>query len=154
MAPTDALRAKITQIISNEKIFDTIRLMFKKMACIILVLSGFVTLSLASFGATKANAMVTNPIFAAESDCNVEPITKENCGIVDILVTTIRVLSGLVGVVVVVMIAYGGVQYALARDNPQAVSAAKSKIVNAILALVFYLMIFGFLQWVVPGGVL
>ncbi len=90
----------------------------------------------------------------ATDKCESETLNQENCGIVKIIVQFIQVLSALVGVVVVVMIAYGGVQYALARDNPQAVSAAKQKIINAILALVFYLMIFGFLQWVVPGGVL
>lgn len=126
--------------------------MVKKILLLTIFISIFTIFLGLTFYSSSAKA---SPIFAAtDKKCEVEPITRENCGIVDIVVTVIRVLSGLVGIVVVVMIAYGGVQYSLARDNPQAVSAAKSKIVNAILALVFYLMIFGFLQWVVPGGVL
>lgn len=80
-------------------------------------------------------------------------LDKSQCGITNVLVAAIRVLSGLVGVVVVAMIIIGGIQYAAARDNPQAVAAAKQKIINAVLALVFYFCIFGFLQWLVPGGI-
>lgn len=87
-------------------------------------------------------------------DCKGDTITPDNCGILNIVVQAIRILSALVGVVVVTMIAVGGVQYATARDNPQAVGAAKKRILSAILALVFYLMIFGLLQWLVPGGIL
>jgi len=87
-------------------------------------------------------------------DCKDDILNKENCGIINVIVTGVRILTSLVGVVVVVMIAVGGIQYALARDNPQAVAAAKGRIVKAILALVLYLMIFGLLQWIVPGGVI
>lgn len=100
-----------------------------------------------------AAAPPSSPVINQEP-CKSSTLNKDNCGILSIVVAAIRILSGVVGVVVVVMIALGGIQYALARDNPQAVAAAKSKIVNAILALVFYLMMFGFLQWIVPGGVL
>ena len=78
----------------------------------------------------------------------------EECGITELIVTGIRILSGLVGVVVVAMIIVGGIQYALARDNPQAVSAAKQKIINAVFALIAYLSIYAFLEWIVPGGLL
>ena len=78
----------------------------------------------------------------------------EQCGITELIVTGIRILSGLVGVVVVAMIIVGGIQYALARDNPQAGSAAKQKIINAVLALIAYLSIFALLQWLVPGGII
>jgi hypothetical protein len=82
------------------------------------------------------------------------PVDSSNCGIIGYLVTGINILSSLVGVVVVIMIAIGGIQYSVSRDNPQAVQAAKSRIMNAILALVAYMFMYGFLQWIVPGGVL
>lgn len=91
---------------------------------------------------------------SSKEDCKGEKLTVQNCGIVAYLVTAIRILSGLVGITVVIVIAYGGVQYALARDNPQAVASAKSRIINAIIALVVYLAMFGFLQWLVPGGII
>lgn len=81
-------------------------------------------------------------------------LDKTNCGILAYLLTGINLLSGLVGLVVVIMIAVGGIQYTTARDNPQAVAAAKARIANAIIALVASLFIYAFLQYIVPGGVL
>lgn len=89
-----------------------------------------------------------------EGDCKNANPTKEDCGIIAYLVTFINVLSGIVGVVIVIMITIGGIQYSTARDNPQAAAAAKGRITNAVMALVFYLFIFAFLQYIVPGGVL
>lgn len=65
----------------------------------------------------------------------------------------VNALSGIVGVVVVAMIMVGGIQYSSARDNAAAVSAARKRIANAVLALVIYFLIFAFLQWLIPGGV-
>ncbi|MBA3758544.1 hypothetical protein H0X10_02840 [Candidatus Saccharibacteria bacterium] len=90
-----------------------------------------------------------------EGDCKPqgnEPLSKDNCGIMFYIAQFTRVLSGLVGVVVVVMIAYGGIQYSMSKDNPQEAAAAKDRIRNAVIALVFYMFIFAFLQYLIPGG--
>jgi hypothetical protein len=81
-------------------------------------------------------------------------LDRSNCQILDYLLTFINVLSGIVGVIVTLMIAYGGIRYSMAKDNPQEAAAAKEHIKNAVLALVIYLFMFAFLQWLVPGGVL
>lgn len=86
-------------------------------------------------------------------DCSGLTLTKDNCGIVGYIVTFINVLSAAVGVVIVIMIAVGGIQYTASRDDPQMVNVAKQRIQNAVLALVFYLFAFAFLQWLVPGGI-
>ena len=65
----------------------------------------------------------------------------------------INFLGALAGVVIVGAIIVGGIQYMTAGDNAQAVSAAKQRIINALIALFAYLLAFGFLQWLVPGGV-
>ena len=87
-------------------------------------------------------------------ECKGEDIDKTNCGILAYLITAINVLSAVVGVVVVIMIAVGGIQYSAAKDNPQATVAAKSRITNAIIALVAYIFMWAFLQYIIPGGVL
>jgi Na+/phosphate symporter len=66
---------------------------------------------------------------------------------------TINVLSALVGVIVVIMIIVGGIQYSAAGDDPQKVAAAKSKITNALLALFLFIFMYALLQWLVPGGI-
>lgn len=86
--------------------------------------------------------------------CKRTNLDSGNCTIVAYLTFFIRVLSGLVGIVVITMVIVGGVQYTTSRGDPQAVAAARTRITNAVLALVFYLFIFAFLQWLVPGGVL
>ncbi len=88
-----------------------------------------------------------------KSDCNDRQLTAANCGIVRYLVLFINTLSALVGVVVVAMIILGGIQYSAAGDNPQMVGAAKKRIFNAVLALVIFIFMFTFLQWLIPGGI-
>jgi hypothetical protein len=65
----------------------------------------------------------------------------------------VNFLSIGVGVIVIAMIIIGGIQYSIAGDNPQAVTAAKQRITNALIALVAYLFVFAFLQWLIPGGI-
>lgn len=66
----------------------------------------------------------------------------------------ITFLTVAVGLVVTISIVIGGIQYATARNNPQAISAAKTRITNALLGFLAYSLLWGFLQWVVPGGFL
>lgn len=78
----------------------------------------------------------------------------DNCKILKYLVQFVNLLSAVVGIVVVIMIAIGGLQYSASRDNPQATAAAKAKIQNALLGLVAYLFVYAFLQYIIPGGAL
>lgn len=87
--------------------------------------------------------------FRVESDCE----NLDNCGIIDSLIDLVNILSAAVGVIIVIMIAVGGVQYTMSRDNPQAVAAARQRIFNAILAFVVFMGMVAFLQWLVPGGI-
>ncbi|MFZ1323857.1 MAG: hypothetical protein WAQ57_01710 [Candidatus Saccharimonadales bacterium] len=98
---------------------------------------------------------------AVKSDCEGDNIkagaadgSNQHCGILDYLVLFINVLSGLVGVVVVGSIIYAGIQYSTAGSDPQKVSAAKDRIRNALIALAFFIFMYSFLNYLVPGGVL
>lgn len=85
-----------------------------------------------------------------------------NAGSVDVsgnpimqdITLVVNFLSAGVGIFIVGMIILGGIQYAMAGDNAQAVTAAKQRITNALIALIAFLFLFGFVQWLVPGGVL
>lgn len=63
-------------------------------------------------------------------------------------------LAAAVGVVVVISIVLGGIQYSASADNPQATAAARKRIANAVIAAVAFLFLWGFLQFIVPGGLL
>jgi hypothetical protein len=70
-----------------------------------------------------------------------------------IIIPVINVMSALVGVVVITMIIIGGIQYSTAGSDPQKIAAAKAKIVNALTGLVAFILMYAFLQWLVPGGI-
>lgn len=67
--------------------------------------------------------------------------------------TAINFLAAGVGVIVTIMIIIGGIQYAAAGPNPQAVQAAKKKITNAIIALLAFFFLYAFMQYLIPGGI-
>ncbi len=87
------------------------------------------------------------------ADCSEQPLTPDNCGIIGYIRIITDGLTVIVGIVVVMMLIVGGIQYSSAGSNPQAVTAAKKRISQALFALVIYIFLFAFLQWIVPGGV-
>lgn len=107
------------------------------------------------FVAPSASAQTNTPTGANfQGDCKEDTVNASNCGIISYLLTAINALSALVGIVVVIMIVVGGIQYSASRDSPQMVSAARDRIRNAILGLIAYLFIYALLQYLVPGGIL
>ena len=117
--------------------------------------------SVAVLAGSTLTVIQPQPVYAApapvtvttvKADCKDDTLDSNNCDIVKRLLNFINILSGLVGVVVVIMIIIGGIQYASAGDDPQKVQGAKKKIANALLALFTFIFMFAFLQWVVPGG--
>ncbi len=82
-----------------------------------------------------------------------QPIAQ-NCIIVDYVKPAINFLSAGVGVVVVAVVILGAIQYTASAGNPQAVAAARKRIINAILALVVYALAYSFLNFIIPGGLI
>jgi hypothetical protein len=66
----------------------------------------------------------------------------------------VAVLSAGVGIIVVTVIIIGGIQYSIAGDNANATKAARDRIMNGLIALFAFMLIFAFLQWLIPGGIL
>lgn len=65
-----------------------------------------------------------------------------------------RFLAAIVGLVVVISIVVGGIQYASAEDDPQKVAKAKDRILNSLLGLLTFMLLYGLLEWIIPGGIL
>jgi len=57
------------------------------------------------------------------------------------------------GIILTIMVVVGGIQYITSGSDPQKVAAAKSRISNAIFALVIFAFMYAILQWLVPGGI-
>jgi hypothetical protein len=77
---------------------------------------------------------------------NQSPVVKD-------IQTIVNFLSAAVGVVIIAMLIVGGIQYSLAGDNASALTAARQRITNAVIALVAFLFAYAFLQWLIPGGI-
>ncbi len=121
--------------------------MAQKLKTFLITIFTTVTLSLFLMPMVAAAASIGDGCAGNTADTCLQknPIVKD-------LNTIVNFLSALVGVVVVGVIILGGIQFATAGDKAEAVSAAKTRIVNGVIALVAYLFIFAFLQWLIPGG--
>jgi hypothetical protein len=64
----------------------------------------------------------------------------------------INFLAAGVGIVVVGAIIVGGIQYAIAGNNPSNVTAAKKRITDALIALLAFICLYACLEWLIPGG--
>lgn len=93
---------------------------------------------------TKGDTTLTDQ--ELENNLRSNPILKD-------IQTVVDVLSAVVGVVVVAMIIVGGIQYSIAGDNSSAVTAAKKRIANALIALFAFIFMFAFIEWLIPGGI-
>lgn len=86
--------------------------------------------------------------------------TPENCSIdsgkcdlvAKYLNPLINLLAGLVGVAAVISLIIGGIQYTTSGGDPQKVTKAKNRIGMTVIALLGFFFLFGFLQFLIPGG--
>jgi len=69
----------------------------------------------------------------------------------DAVFAIIRFLSIGVGMVITASTVYAGVQYSLARDDPNQVGQAKGRIMNNLSALLIYIFAYAILNYVIPG---
>lgn len=84
-------------------------------------------------------------------DCDGGSCINDNY-IVLIAKWAINILGAIVGVVVLGVIVFAGIEYSSSGGDPNRTAAAKARIVNAVIALVAYLFLYIILQWLIPGG--
>ena len=72
----------------------------------------------------------------------------------DILNMVLVVVTTGVGIAAVGSIVFAGVMYITARDNAAQVSKAKTMIMNTIIGIIAYILMWAFLEWIIPGGIL
>lgn len=64
----------------------------------------------------------------------------------------VGLLSAAVGVVVVIAIIIGGIEYSSSGGDPQRAASGRKHITNALLGLLVYFLLYAFLQFLIPGG--
>ena len=78
--------------------------------------------------------------------------SKTHNGIVDLLFAIIRFLSDGVGLVVIVSVIIGGIQYIMSRGDPNATGAAIKRLTSALTALLIFIFAYAILNYVIPVG--
>lgn len=79
--------------------------------------------------------------------------TGMNCIVERYVNPFINLLAAAAGIAVVISIVMGAIQYSSAGGDPGKVSAARDRIRNAIIALLAFLFLYAFLNWLLPGGI-
>ena len=72
----------------------------------------------------------------------------------DILNMILVVVTTGVRITPVGSIVFAGILYITARDNAGQVSKAKTMIMNTVIGIIAYILMWAFLEWIIPGGVL
>lgn len=92
---------------------------------------------------------------AEKGECAADLDPDKKCDVIALYLNPIiNAMTAFFVLIVVGAIIIGGIQYSASADQPQAAAAAKGRIINAIIALVGFIFLWAFLQWVVPGGLL
>lgn len=79
---------------------------------------------------------------------------REGEGIYKILNVALQTLTYGVGILGVLGLVVVSIQYITAGGNEQQVAKAKERIVQIVIGLAIYAVMFTLLQWLLPGGVL
>lgn len=76
-------------------------------------------------------------------------VSGSNCvkGLFAYLNQIIRFVEGMIGVGIVLAIVIAGVQYITSAGSPEGVKSAKSRLSNALIGLVLYLLLVAIIEW-------
>ena|SRR5260221_144452 len=66
----------------------------------------------------------------------------------------IDLLAGAVGLVVVIAIIFGAIEYITAGGDTQRSAEGRKRIIAALIGLAAFILLYGFIQFIVPGGLL
>lgn len=101
-----------------------------------------------------ASVVVSQPVQAL--DCAVLDCTGADSkdGIFNMLKWVLNILTGLVGIAAVGGVIWAGVLYTSAGDKADQVKKAKTIIIDVVIGIIAYGLMFVALNWIVPGGVL
>jgi len=128
-----------------------------------------VTRVLLGLGFIGSFAAVAAPALPTYADCGGVPTSIINCSAGDpskdtsgkvennpiwqILLIVINILTGGVGIVAVLGLIWGSIQWSTAAGNPAQVQKARTIITNVVIGIIAYIAMFSLLNFLIPGGV-
>lgn len=82
-----------------------------------------------------------------------QPSTPDT-GVMGLLKWVLRILTALVGVAAVAGMIWAGILYTSAGGSMEQVKKAKTIIIDIVIGIIAYALMFLLLNWLIPGGVL
>lgn len=79
--------------------------------------------------------------------------TDDGSAIFSVLNVVLTILTYGVGIAGTIGIVIVGIQYMTAKDNAAQMAAAKTRLIAIVVGLAAYAVMWGFLQWLLPGGI-
>lgn len=121
---------------------------FKKFLAIILAIFFCITILHLSTSTTFADSttIVETTFFGNLQD------DGKGCGVYTVLNLAVDILSIGAGILGVVGITIVGIQYLTAGGNEQQTTKAKRRMLEIIIGLIAYAILYAFMQWLLPGG--
>lgn len=128
--------------------------LFKKLVVTVVVAIGVLTPVTSVLMAEPAmaacpNGYVETNIFGDANGC--VKIDDQGSGIKQLLGLVLQILLYGIGVVAVIGVVVAGVMYLTARDSEVQVAKAKMRLVEVVIGLIAWAMLFALLQWLIPG---
>ena len=105
------------------------------------------TTSGSTSGSTDCDSLLAQGKTKEYTDCEAKK-NGANTDLSGTLKNVLQVVIGLVGILSVVMIIYGGIQYTTSVGDAQKVTKAKNTILYAIIGLIISLLSFAIVTWV------
>lgn len=100
--------------------------------------------------APKSDAADESDKEVKKVETNILPADTDIEGLLRIVVSVL--VYGL-GAAAILGIVVAGLQYLTARDNEAQVAAAKKRLLNVVIGLVAWAVMFFILDWLIPGGI-
>jgi hypothetical protein len=124
-------------------------------------------IAIASFGGLVALTPLTvSAATTGNNSCGVDtsiikcPNSTDNTStdasktaVFQLLIIVIKILTGGIGVLAIAGIVYGSIMYTTAAGSPEQVKKAIEIFRNVVIGIVAYALMFGFLNFIIPGGV-
>jgi hypothetical protein len=86
------------------------------------------------------------------SDSKTDGLTAKYCLFSKYLNPTVNALTAVVGLAAAAAIIFGAIQVSSSAGDPQKAANGKNHIRNALVGLLAYILLYSFLQFIIPGG--
>lgn len=116
------------------------------------ILLGFLAAGLITVGFHASTALA--------ADCDTSILPGEWCddssgnGVFEILNLVLNIMTAGIGILATIGLIVVGIQWMTAKDKEDQIVKAKSRLTNIVLGIVVWGVLWLFLSWLIPGGVI